>query len=78
MKRLVLHSMHLSIRLAQGSQIYVCPHGRTTGGRSSWLNASMHITQWNENGAAEDAILVWLVGINWFEVFDSVLLDWSS
>ena len=50
-KRLAPHSMHRSILLEHCSQMYVCPHGRTTGGRSKRLNASTQITQRNENGA---------------------------
>ena len=36
----ILHSQHLSKRLAQGSQIYVWPQGNTTGALSVELRAS--------------------------------------
>jgi hypothetical protein len=29
----------------------VCPHGKTTGGRSTRSKASKHMMQWKENGA---------------------------
>ena len=39
------HSMHRFNRLEHGAQIYVCPHGSTTGGRSFNENSSKHTTQ---------------------------------
>ena len=65
MKRLILHSVHLSIRLEHGSQMYVCPHGRTTGGRSWALNASTQMTQWNENGAPVVVADATILSGNW-------------
>jgi hypothetical protein len=71
MKSDVRHSMHLSIRFEQGSQINVCPHGRTTGGRSMRSNELIQITQWNENGAvAMFESVFWI----FYLIFDPILI----
>ena len=46
------HSIHRFSRLEHGAQIYVCPHGNTTGGRSFRENSSKHTTQLNGTTAA--------------------------
>lgn len=49
--------MHLSRRFAHCPQTWVCPHGKTTGARSVRLRDSKQITQWNENGALDSAVI---------------------
>ena len=41
-----LHSMQRFRRFEQGRQTKVCPHGKTTGGRSFKQNSSKQMTQW--------------------------------
>lgn len=59
-KRGSLHSIHRLSRFEQGAQTNVCPHGSTTGGRSSTENSSKQMMQWNgtiEAAAAATFIL---------------------
>ena len=92
--RLLRHSMQRVRRLEHGAQIYVCPHGRTTGGRSVQSSASKHIVQWKEKGAFGAIVLLcgelqsfyWFYfGIGFYEqnldghcALSSVPMSWAS
>lgn len=49
--------MHLLSRFAHTKHTYVCPQGRTTGGRSLTSNSSKQMMQCKDTSAARDAMM---------------------